>query len=225
MVDAEALVGELRSTFASGRTRSFDWRVSQLKAFIKILTYHEEEIVEALRSDLNKPQLEAVVHEIAPLLSACTRSLKKLKQWMKPQKVNTSLLTFPSSAKLMMEPLGVVLVISTWNYPVLLSLEPVVGAIAAGNAVVLKPSEVAPATSSLLAKVVGQYVDNSAIKVIEGGATETTALLEQKWDKIFYTGSSRIGRIVSTAAAKHLTPVLLELGGKCPAVVDEDINL
>ncbi|KAL3644161.1 Aldehyde dehydrogenase 3 member H1 [Castilleja foliolosa] len=129
--------------------------------------------------------------------------------------VKTSITTFPSSGEIVSEPLGVVLIISTWNYPFLLSLDPVIGAIAAGNAVVLKPSEVAPATSSILSKLLGDYMDTSAIKVVEGGSQETTALLEQKWDKIFYTGNSKVGRIILAAAAKHLTPVILELGGKC----------
>ncbi|KAL6527541.1 hypothetical protein OROGR_016631 [Orobanche gracilis] len=179
-------------------------------------------------------------------------ALKKLSRWMKPQKVKTSILSFPSSAEIVSEPLGVVLVISTWNYPcfrvsfslpcrtqpavtesvgekadkhLVLSLDPLIGAIAAGNAVVLKPSEVAPATSLLLAKLLGEYLDTSAVKVVEGAVPETTALLEQRWDKIFYTGNGKVGRIVLAAAAKHLTPVVLELGGKCPVVVDANINL
>jgi aldehyde dehydrogenase (NAD+) len=144
---------------------------------------------------------------------------------MRPETAETSLTTFPSSAQIVSEPLGVVLIISTWNYPFLLSLEPVIGAIAAGNAVVLKPSEVAPASSSALAKLLEEYVDTSAIRVVEGGVPETTALLQQKWDKIFYTGSGRVGKIVMTAASKHLTPVILELGGKCPVLVDSNVNL
>ncbi|KAB2618960.1 aldehyde dehydrogenase family 3 member H1-like [Pyrus ussuriensis x Pyrus communis] len=144
---------------------------------------------------------------------------------MVPQKVSTPITTYPSSAEIVSEPLGVVLVISTWNFPFLLSLDPVIGAISAGNSVVLKPSEIAPATSSLLANLVEEYLDNSAVKVVEGAVPETTALLEQKWDKILYTGSARVGRIVMAAAAKHLTPVILELGGKSPAVVDSDVNL
>ncbi|KAL6522178.1 hypothetical protein OROMI_032055 [Orobanche minor] len=221
-LNVEAVVAELRSTYAAGKTRTFQWRASQLKALLKIATHHEREIVEALRSDLNKPEHEAFVHEIA---STCKMALKKLSRWMKPRKVKTSILSFPSSAEIVSEPLGVVLVISTWNYPFLLSLDPVIGAIAAGNAVVLKPSEVAPATSLLLAKLLGEYLDTSAVKVVEGAVPETTALLEQRWDKIFYTGNGKVGRIVLAAAAKHLTPVVLELGGKCPVVVDANINL
>ncbi|KAI3460568.1 hypothetical protein Pfo_017231 [Paulownia fortunei] len=224
-VDVVAVVEELRSTYTSGKTKSFEWRATQLEALLKIITHHDKEIVEALRSDLNKPELEAFVHEISAVSSACKLALKELYRWMKPQKVKPSLISFPSSAEIVTEPLGVVLVISTWNYPFLLSLDPVIGAIAAGNAVVLKPSEVAPATSSLLSKLLGEYIDTSAVKVIEGAVPETTALLEQKWDKIFYTGNGKVGRIVLAAAAKHLTPVVLELGGKCPVVVDANINL
>ncbi|CAN0892351.1 Aldehyde dehydrogenase family 3 member H1 [Linum grandiflorum] len=157
--------------------------------------------------------------------NACKVALKELKNWMRPEKAKTSLTTFPSSAEVVSEPFGVILIISAWNYPFYLSIDPVIGAIAAGNAVVLKPSELAPASSSLLAKMFAKYMDSSSIKVIEGAVSETTALLEQKWDKIMYTGNGRVARIVMAAAAKHLTPVIMELGGKCPVVVDSDINL
>ncbi|KAL4596215.1 hypothetical protein ACB092_12G148500 [Castanea dentata] len=222
---ASSMVKELRGEFLSGKTRSYEWRVTQLKNILKMSEDREQDIVKALHSDLTKPELESSIYEISMLKNACTLAIKKLKQWMKPEKVKTSLTSFPSSAEIVSEPLGVVLVISPWNYPFLLSIDPVVGAIAAGNAVVLKPSEVAPATSSLLAKLVGEYLDNTLIRVVEGAVAETSALLEQKWDKICYTGNGRVGRIVMAAAAKHLTPVLLELGGKCPAVVDSIINL
>ncbi|CAO2834503.1 unnamed protein product [Amaranthus hypochondriacus] len=223
--DAAAMVTELRGTFMSGKTRSYEWRISQLKGILKMMEDNENEIVDALRSDLNKPAFESVLYEISMLKSSCKVALTELKHWMKPEKVKTTIVAFPSSAEIVAEPLGVVLVISAWNYPILLSLDPVVGAIAAGNAVILKPSEVSPATSSLLAKYVGQYLDSSAIRVIEGAVSETSALLEQKWDKIFYTGNGRVARIVMTAAAKHLTPVVLELGGKSPVIVDSDVNL
>ncbi|OIW16630.1 hypothetical protein TanjilG_01869 [Lupinus angustifolius] len=220
------LVNELRETSASGKTRSYEWRVTQLNALSNLIDDHEQEIVDALRFDLSKPPLETVAYEIALLKNSCkASSLKELKHWMAPEKVRTSLATFPSSAEIVSEPLGVVLVISAWNYPFLLSLVPVIGAIAAGNAVVLKPSEIAPASSSLLAKLLGKYMDNSSIRVVEGAVDETSALLQQKWDKIFYTGNGRVGRIVMAAAVKHLTPVVLELGGKSPVVVDSNINL
>ncbi|ONI34695.1 hypothetical protein PRUPE_1G493800 [Prunus persica] len=222
---ASALAKELRATFASAKTRSYQWRESQLKSLLKLTTSNEPAIVDALRSDLSKPELESQVYEISMLKNSCKLALKELRNWMKPEKAKTSLTTFPSSAEIVSEPLGVILIISAWNYPFLLSLDPVVGAIAAGNAVVLKPSELAPATSSLLAKLVGEYMDSSSIRVVEGAVAETSALLEQKWDKICYTGNGRVGRIVMTSAAKHLTPVLLELGGKSPVVVDSGINL
>lgn len=223
--DAGEMMKELRESFGSGKTKSYEWRVSQLKALMKLAEYHENEILQALDSDLSKPQLESYLHEISMMKTSCKSTLKGLSHWMAPEKVKTPMTTFPSSAEIVPEPLGVVLVISAWNYPFLLSLDPVIGAIAAGNAVVLKPSEIAPATSSLLAKLLGQYMDSSGIKVIEGGVPETTALLEQKWDKIFYTGNGKVGRIILAAAAKHLTPVLLELGGKSPVVVDSNTNL
>ncbi|XP_020203974.1 aldehyde dehydrogenase family 3 member H1 [Cajanus cajan] len=223
--EANLLVRELRKSFDSGRTKSYEWRVSQLEAIARMLEEKEKEITEALYEDLSKPQFEAFIAEVAQVKSACSEALQELKHWMKPEKVNTSITTFPSSAEIVPEPLGVVLVISTWNFPFLLSMDPVIGAISAGNAVVLKPSEIAPATSSLLANLIEQYLDSSAIRVVEGAIPETTALLDQKWDKILYTGSARVGRIVMAAAAKHLTPVILELGGKCPAVVESDVNL
>ncbi|XP_008219616.1 PREDICTED: aldehyde dehydrogenase family 3 member H1 isoform X1 [Prunus mume] len=223
--DALTMVEELRGSYGSGKTRSYEWRESQLKNLLKVAEHHEQEIVDALRSDLSKPEFEAYVQEISMLKSSCKLALKELRNWMKPEKAKTSLTTFPSSAEIVSEPLGVILIISAWNYPFLLSLDPVVGAIAAGNAVVLKPSELAPATSSLLAKLVGEYMDSSSIRVVEGAVAETSALLDQKWDKICYTGNGRVGRIVMASAAKHLTPVLLELGGKSPVVVDSGINL
>ncbi|KAL2342886.1 hypothetical protein Fmac_004171 [Flemingia macrophylla] len=222
---ANFLVRELRKNFDSGRTKSYEWRVSQLEAIVKMLEEKEEEITDALYKDLSKPQFEAFISEVSQVKSSCSEALQELKHWMKPDKVKTTITTFPSSAEIVSEPLGVVLVISTWNFPFLLSMDPVIGAISAGNAVVLKPSEIAPAVSSLLVNLIEQYLDNSAVRVVEGAIPETTALLEQKWDKILYTGSARVGRIVMAAAAKHLTPVILELGGKCPAVVESDVNL
>ncbi|KAK2389920.1 Aldehyde dehydrogenase 3 member H1 [Trifolium repens] len=222
---AAALVKEMRLSFNSGKTKSYEWRISQVKAFLKMVVEQEDQIIEALRSDLAKPPLETVVYEIGMFKNSCEVTLRELKRWMTPEKAKTSITTFPSSAEIVPEPLGVVLVISAWNYPFLLSLDPVVGAIAAGNAVVLKPSEIAPASSALLAKLLGEYMDNSCVRVVEGAVDETTALLQQKWDKILYTGNGKVGRIVMAAAAKHLTPVILELGGKSPTVVDSNVNL
>ncbi|CAF2147061.1 unnamed protein product [Brassica napus] len=247
--EAALLVDELRTNFNTGRTRSYEWRISQLQNIAKMIDEKEKCITEALYQDLSKPELEAFLaevftftftlihsvliyclnhscfHQLSNTKSSCMLAIKELKNWMAPETVKTSVTTFPSSAQIVSEPLGVVLVISAWNFPFLLSVEPVIGAISAGNAVVLKPSEIAPATSSLLAKLFSEYLDETAIRVVEGGVPETTALLDQKWDKIFFTGGARVGRIVMAAAAKKLTPVVLELGGKCPALVDSDVNL
>ncbi|KAF8045316.1 hypothetical protein N665_5196s0001 [Sinapis alba] len=223
--EAASLVDELRINFNTGRTRSYEWRISQLQNIAKMIDEKEKCITEALHQDLSKPELEAFLAELSNTKSSCMLAIKELKNWMAPETVKTSVTTFPSSAQIVSEPLGVVLIISAWNFPFLLSVEPVIGAISAGNAVVLKPSEVAPATSSLLAKLFSEYLDETTIRVVQGGVPETTALLDQKWDKIFFTGGARVGRIVMAAAAKNLTPVVLELGGKCPALVDSDVNL
>ncbi|KAJ8769172.1 hypothetical protein K2173_000947 [Erythroxylum novogranatense] len=223
--EASSLVEELRQSFRSGRTKSYEWRISQLKSILRMVEEKEKDIYEALYKDLAKPEIDAFLSEIAMTKSSCKLAIEQLSTWMKPEEVKASFATYPSSAKIVPEPLGVVLVISTWNFPFLLSIDPVIGAISAGNAVVLKPSEIAPATSSLLLNLIEQYLDRSAVRVVEGAVPETTALLEQQWDKIFYTGSAMVGRIVMTAAAKHLTPVVLELGGKCPAIVDSNTNL
>ncbi|WOL01522.1 aldehyde dehydrogenase family 3 member H1-like [Canna indica] len=222
---AAEVVAGLRQGFGSGRTRTYQWRAVQLKAIARMIDEKEEDIAAAIYDDLAKPRMESFLHEIIVAKEACLFALKNMKRWMKPKKVGTAILTFPSSAKTVPEPLGVVLIISAWNFPFLLSIEPVIGAISAGNAVVLKPSEVAPATSSFFAKFLPDYVDNSCIRVVEGSVPETIALLEQKWDKILYTGNGRIGRAVMAAASKHLTPVVLELGGKCPVVVDSDVDI
>ncbi|GAV65093.1 Aldedh domain-containing protein, partial [Cephalotus follicularis] len=223
--EAALVVKELRKSFRSGKTKSYEWRVSQLQSIDKMVHEREKEITEALYKDLSKPEIEAFVSEISMTKSSCKLALRELKRWMTPEEAKTSLTTFPSSAEIVPEPLGVVLVISSWNYPFLLSIDPVIGAIAAGNTVVLKPSETAPATSTLLAKLLKEYLDQSTIRVVEGAVAVTSALLDQKWDKILFTGGGKVGRIVLTAAAKHLTPVVLELGGKCPAVVDSNVNL
>ncbi|KAM7499399.1 hypothetical protein LguiA_023813 [Lonicera macranthoides] len=222
---ADLLVKELRKVFNSGKTKSYEWRMLQLKSILKMIEEKEREIIKALYNDLSKPEQEAFIAEISLTKDSCKLALKELANWMRPENAETSITTFPSSAKIVSEPVGVVLIISTWNYPFLLSLDPVIGALAAGNAVVLKPSEIAPATSSLLAELLEEYVDTSALRVVEGAVAETSALLEQKWDKIFYTGNGRVGRIVMAAATKHLTPVILELGGKCPIVVDSNVDL
>jgi len=224
-LDAAALVAQLRATYESGRTRPLGWRREQLKGLRKMLTEREAEFLDALAADLGKPRLEAWATDIGFVINEIDHATKHLNRWTKPTRVRTPLATKPARARLVPEPLGVVLVIAPWNYPVQLSLAPVVGAIAAGNAVVLKPSEIAPHTSSVLAHFIPEYVDPDAIAVVEGAVSETKALLAEHFDHIFYTGSGRVGRVVMEAASRHLTPVTLELGGKSPAIVDGSANL
>ncbi|XP_024538901.1 aldehyde dehydrogenase family 3 member H1 isoform X2 [Selaginella moellendorffii] len=215
----------LREGFRSGRTRSSAWRSQQLHAIARMIDECDAQIYSAVAQDTGKSPFEVEIFEIFPVKSACQLAIKNLKNWTAAVNVPPLLATLPASASMKPEPFGVVLIISAWNFPFLLSLDPMVGAIAAGNAVVLKPSEMAPATSALIARLLPLYLDKSAIRVVEGGIPETTALLQQKWDKIFYTGSPRVGRIVMAEAAKNLTPVTLELGGKSPVIVDSSSDL
>ncbi|OAY30083.1 aldehyde dehydrogenase family 3 member F1 [Manihot esculenta] len=216
----ESELESMRQYFNGGNTRDASWRESQLKGLLLFMREKEAEIFKALKEDLGKHPVEAFRDEVGTLIKSINFALKGLKNWMSSEKVKLPKIAILSSAELVPQPLGLVLIISSWNFPFGLSLEPLIGAIAAGNTVVLKPSELAPACSSLLADVMSTYLDTKAIKVIQGGPSVGEQLLQQKWDKIFFTGSSRVGRTVMSAAAKHLTPVVLELGGKCPAVVD-----
>lgn len=218
-MEVERAVKEAREAFESGVTKSYSWRRSQLRALKAILIEKEADIFEALRLDLGKHRIEAYRDEVGLMIKSVDNALGNLKKWMAPKKVDVPLLYFPSTGEIVAEPLGVVLIFSSWNFPIGLSFEPLIGAISAGNAVVLKPSELASASSKFLATNLPKYLDNS-VKVVEGGPQIGEQLLEHKWDKIFFTGSTRVGRIVMTAAAKHLTPISLELGGKCPAIID-----
>lgn len=220
-----AHVSRLRTCFNSGRTRPLSWRRAQLEAVDRMLTERSAELLAALAADLGKPDLEAYSHEVVFCQNEAKLALKKLASWAKPERVPTSLVAQPGRSVLMPEPLGVVFIISPWNFPLQLMIAPLVGAIAAGNCALLKPSELSVHTSKLLAEIIPKYLDNEAFVVVEGGVAETAALLEQRFDHIFFTGSPRVGRIVMAAAAKHLTPVTLELGGKCPCIVDHDANL
>lgn len=222
---ASDVVARVRATFESSVTRPLGWRRQQLVAMKRMLTEHEDEFIEALRQDLGKPTVEGFVTDIAFVLGEIESMIKNLEKWNKPERVPSPIVTQPSKSRLVPQPLGVVLVIAPWNYPIQLLLVPAAGAIAAGNTVVMKPSEVSGATSRALARLVPRYLDQSAIAIVEGAVPETTALLAQRFDHIFYTGNGTVGRIVMTAAAKHLTPVTLELGGKSPVIVDKSANI
>jgi aldehyde dehydrogenase (NAD+) len=223
--DAAALVARLRASFESGRTRPLDWRRAQLKAMKRMLQEREQELLDALATDLGKPRAEAWATDIGFVIAEIDYILKRLRRWTRPERVHAPLVTKPARARIVREPVGVVLVIAPWNYPVQLLLAPVAGAIAAGNCVVAKPSEVASATSAVLARLLPEYLDPECVAVVEGAVEETTALLEQRFDHILYTGNGRVARVVMEAAAKHLTPVTLELGGKSPVYIDESADL
>ena len=222
---AEKKFNALQTTFQSQTTRTYEWRISQLDKLLTLTQENQLEIKQALHADLGKSDTEAWVTEIGFLISNIKDTKKRLKNWMKPHKRSTPMLAMPGSSYVISEPLGTALIIGAWNYPFQLTLSPLVAAIAAGNCVILKPSELAPYVSALIAKLIPQYLDNTAFAVIEGAKDETTELLTFPFDKIFYTGGEQVGKIVMAAAAKHLTPVTLELGGKSPCVVDGDTNL
>ena len=215
----------LRATFESGRTRPYEWRMEQLANLQRMVEQEESALTTALFADLGKSPLESWTSELHDIALSAKYLSKQLKKWMRPTAVSTRMVLKPGRAYIQPEPLGVVLVIAPWNYPLLLLLNPLAGALAAGNAVMLKPSEVAPATSAVLAQLIPRYLDPQAVTLVEGGVAETTELLAQRFDHIFYTGNGTVGRIVMQAASKHLTPVTLELGGKSPCIIDEHADL
>ncbi len=221
---AEVVQG-VRDVYASGRTRPISWRKAQLDGILRILVDHEDELVAALAEDLGRPGAEAFLADIGHARVEVKYLRKHVADWAKPQKVNPGLTSQPGKGRIIAEPLGVALIIAPWNYPVQLLLEPLAAAVAAGNCVVAKPSELAPACSAVLARLIPRYLDDEAVVVVEGAVPETTALLEQQFDHIFFTGSTDVGRIVMRAAAEHLTPVTLELGGKSPTIVAADADL
>lgn len=214
-----------RHFFNSGKTLSVDFRIEQLKKLRKCIVDHEELILDALNKDLNKSSFEAYATEVGFTLSEIDFTIKKIKKWAKPRKVHTPFLHAIASSRIYPEPYGICLIIAPWNYPFQLIMAPLIGAMAAGNCCVLKPSELAENTAATVNKIVSENFEPEYIKVIEGGIETSQELLEQKFDYIFFTGGTEVGRIVYQAAAKHLTPVTLELGGKSPCIIDQDIHL
>lgn len=219
------IVARLRATFRSGRTKPVDWRTAQLRRLRDMLTEQGQELAAALHTDLGKSATEAFRTEIDFTVREIDHTLEHLDGWLRPQPAPVPAHIGEATAWTQYDPLGVVLVIAPWNYPAQLLLTPMIGALAAGNAVVAKPSELAPATSAVLGRLLTRYLDTDAVAVVEGGIPETTALLAERFDHIFYTGNGAVGRIVMTAAARHLTPVTLELGGKSPVFIDRDADL
>ncbi len=221
--DIPPMVERLRATFESGKTRPLAWRREQLQGLRAYGKEQAERLAEALHADLNKPAMEAYAADIGQVSNEAKHALKNLAKWTKPERIGR--MPMLGKSVLMRDPLGVVLIIAPWNYPVGLLLSPLVGAIAAGNAAVLKPSEVTAHTSAVLAETLPKYLDSDAITVVEGGVEETTTLLDQRFDHIMYTGNGQVGRIVMEKAAHTLTPVTLELGGKSPCIVDATADL
>lgn len=202
-----------------------DARRRQLERMRTMLHEREDVFLQALADDLGKSAFEAYSTEIGFTINEIDHTLDHLEKWAAPTKVSVPIHLRPGSARVVPEPLGTVLIIAPWNYPLQLVLAPLVAALAAGNTAIIKPSEVAPATAAALARTIPEYLGPDAVGVVTGGVPETTTLLEQPWDHIFYTGNGTVGRIVMRAAAEHLTPVTLELGGKSPAVVTDAAEL
>jgi aldehyde dehydrogenase (NAD+) len=220
-----ARVRRLREEFERGTTRSLEWRRGQLRAVQKLLRVREADLVEAMRLDLGRPATESWVIDFAVTIQEVKYALRHLDRWASPHAVRVPLIEQPATARIVPEPLGVVLIIAPWNYPVQLLIAPMIGALAAGNCIVAKPSEVAEHSAALITRLAAEYLDPRCVAVINGGVAETQELLSLRFDHILFTGSGRIGRLVMEAASRHLTPVTLELGGKSPVIVDRDADL
>lgn len=225
MLDAGVINKQLRGTFDTGRTRPIEWRQEQLAGLRRMMEEAEGELVDALRADLGRPSMEAYAADIGHTKQELRHYAKHVARWAQPRKVRLPATVAPAKGWIVPEPLGVAMVIAPWNYPIQLLVEPLAAALAAGNCVLAKPSELAPACSAALARLLPRYVDPEAVVVAEGGVEETTALLAERWDHIFFTGSTAVGRVVAEAAAKHLTPTVLELGGKSPTYVHRSADL
>ncbi|MCC5864607.1 MAG: aldehyde dehydrogenase family protein [Wenzhouxiangella sp.] len=219
------MIESLRQSFASGLTRPLDWRRGQLYALERMLKENEPAISKALVADLAKPEQEVLLGELSLLYAEIRHAQRNLKRWSRARRVFTPMVGQPGRSWVQPEPLGVVLIMGAWNYPVQLVLSPLIPALAAGNCAVIKPSEIAAHTADLMAELIPRYLDSAAVQVVLGAVDETTELLKQRFDHVFYTGGATVGRIVMRAAAEHLTPVTLELGGKSPAVIDSDADL
>ena len=224
-MNSEIINEKISTPVNSQSKKSVEERVRFLKNLKSEIKLNEEDIYEALDLDLKKPRFETFATEIGFLLNEIELFIKKLRSWSKPKGIRSALINFPSKDYIIFEPYGKVLVISPWNYPFQLALLPAMSAFAAGNSVVLKPSEHTPNTSKLIKKIVEKVFPTELMSVIEGDSKTASKLLEKKWDYIFFTGSVKIGEIVAMAAAKNLTPYTLELGGKSPAIINKDIDL
>lgn len=218
-------IQQQRDFFASNKTKEIQFRIQQLKKLKTVILANEAEICDALYQDLHKSKEEAFLTEIGIALSEIDYHIKKLKKWSKPQRVTSPLTLFPSSSKIIHEPLGLVLIIAPWNYPFQLLINPLVGAISAGCCAVLKPSSDTPAIEKVMQKMIAETFEPNYIQLVAGGTEVSNYLLSQRFDLIFFTGSPQVGKIVMKAASENLTPVVLELGGKSPCIIDKDAHL
>ena len=218
-------VSTLRDAVERGIPRPVEARLEQLEALRRGLVQDDAELRRALAADLGKSTMESTVTEIGVLLAEIDTVRRNLRRWLRPERFSLGLMLAPGRGEIWREPYGLALVISPWNYPLQLAISPLIGAIAGGNAAIIKPSEVAPATSAAISRLVAEHLDPNWVRVVEGGVPETTALLAERFDTIFYTGNAAVGRIVAHAAAENLTPVTLELGGKSPAFVGDGVDL
>ncbi len=224
-LDYSALVARQRAYFLSGCTRPAAWRKAQLEALRAMFTEHHDELCAALWSDLRRNVVDADLMDVAYNVKEADYALEHLDAWMTPERVHTPLVEEPGHVRVRRDPLGVTLIIGAWNEPLMLLFAPLVAAFAGGNTAVLKPSELSVACSAAVARLVPRYFDPQVVAVVEGAVPETTALLAEKWDFIFFTGSPQVGKIVHQAAAKNLTPCVLELGGKNPTIVHSSADL
>ncbi|XP_025162004.1 aldehyde dehydrogenase, dimeric NADP-preferring isoform X1 [Harpegnathos saltator] len=219
------LVQQTRDAYNSGKTKPIEWRIKQLNQLLRMLKETSSSITAALEEDLRKSKFETYITEIEYVIQDIKYTLMHIKEWAAVEKPSKGLAFIFDSMDIRKDPYGVVLIIGAWNYPIQLTLTPMVGAIAAGNCVILKPSEVASASSRYLCETIPKYLDTECYHVLAGGVSETTEILKQRFDYIFYTGSATVGKIVREAANKHLTPVTLELGGKSPVYIDNTVNI
>ncbi|MFP4470002.1 MAG: aldehyde dehydrogenase [Bacteroidales bacterium] len=222
MKDYHSIVSNQQTFFKSGKTRDIGFRKAQLKKFLNVLQDNERLLIDAAWKDLHKSEFETYATELGLIYGEIMLAIRKVKKWSKPKSVLTNIAALPATSRIYPEPYGTTLIIGAWNFPFLLILEPLVGALAAGNTIILKPSELAPACSSVLAKILNGAFNPEYLRVVEGAVPETQALLKEKFDYIFFTGSTKVGKIIYKAAAEQLTPVTLELGGKSPCIVDRD---
>jgi len=226
MANFDAIIKKQRRFFATGQTKDVEYRLKKLRRLDWWLKHNEKEIGLALKADLNKPSFEAYGTETGVVIDDLRHVMRRLRQWARPELAFAiNLKNFPSYGKIYPQPYGVTLIMSPWNYPFMLTVVPLIAAVAAGNCAVVKPSAYSPATSALIARMCAEVFHPAHVKVVQGGRAENQGLLEQRFDKIFFTGSTDVGRLVMQAAAKHLTPVTLELGGKSPCVVDKSVNI